>query len=245
MKRSKKIQLALISTIPFALTACESTDPVKPVTATKTFGSMKECVDAKVPTDVCSNSYMQALNEHKRIAPMYDKESDCENDFLVGFCNETSDAKWMPRLTGFQITASGQVPVSQLQGQAQTGADGTTIINNGSSGGTGDFLTGLLIGNMLSGGGSPRYHSEPVYTSRSTRGDFQKSTINDRVKAGSTFNSSVQSKKGFDYKKQSITKALSNRSAQTARSKPASSYKSSSRGGFGSQSSARSGFGGS
>ncbi len=244
MKRSRSIRLALVSTLPFALTACDTQDPVKTITATKTFESMKECVDSKVPTDVCSNSFIQALNEHKRIAPMYENKADCENDFMEGFCNTTSDGKWMPALSGFQITSTAEVPASQLQGSAPNTAGGTTVVNNGGGGsGMGDILTGVLIGNMISGMmNTPRYQSEPVYGSRNSRGDFSKSTISDRVKSGSTFGSSIQSKSGFDYKKKSLTRSLENRSIKSNRD---SSVKSSTaRGGFGSQATARGGFGG-
>lgn len=289
MKRSRHVSLALVSTIPFALTACDSGEQTKTVTSAKTFTTIQECVDSKIPVDVCSNSYIMALNEHKKIAPAYASEDDCETDFMKDFCVQNADSQWAPKLGGFQITESHDVkyrknpegqyvpvaPATTVAGTAgssttttEGGGGGTTIINNttgggGGSGGNMDFVTGMLVGNALSGGGNNyHYHSEPVYQSRDSRGDYRRSTINDRVNSGTTFQSSNQAKSGYDYKQKSMTQSLSNRSAPSSSSYGGSSYSSNSstsssyntrtpaestsisRGGFGSQASARSSWGG-
>jgi uncharacterized protein YgiB involved in biofilm formation len=241
MKRSKGISLALVSTIPFALTACsDSNEEVRTVSSSKTFENIQQCVDIKVPVDVCSSSYMMALNEHKKIAPTYASQDDCEGDFVKDYCVVNDAGKWMPKLGGFQITESHPVkyrkdengnfaPVAAPVQAAASGTTttttgeggGTTIINNntggGHGGGGGDFLTGMLIGNMMSGGGhtNNHYYSEPVYRTRDSRGDFKTSTINERVQTGSTFKASEQTKSGFDYKQKSMTGALSGRSQPT------------------------------
>lgn len=256
MKRSRSISLVLASTVPFLLTACGKDTVTKTVSETKTFSGVKECTDAKIPANVCQQSMIMALNEHKKIAPIYETKEACEADFTAGMCAETL-LRYSPKMAGFQVTLSGEVEMTREQAQRADqasgggGGGGTTIINNGSGGG-GDFLMGMLIGNMMS---TPRYYSEPIYTERNNRGDFKRSTISQRVKSGESFKSSVQSKSGFDYKKSGgMTSALSNR-ASTAKKAPAprsstSSFtrtpaKSSSisRGGFGSQASARSSFG--
>lgn len=294
MKRSRHVTLALVSTIPFALSACDSGEKTQTVTNSKTFENIQACVDAKVPVEVCSNSYIMALNEHKKTAPTYTSEDDCEADFVKDYCvQNAADNQWMPKLGGFQITESHDVkyrkndegqyvpvqpPVQTLTAgagttEAQTvqggGGAGTTIINNtsggGHSGGSGDFLTGFLIGNMVGGnnGGTVNhhYHSEPVYQSRDSRGEFRTSTINERVNTGSTFKQSTQAKSGYDYKQKSITDSLSNRTApskvyggsgyDSGKTYKSSSWDSSaksanvSRGGFGGQATARSSWGGS
>lgn len=188
MKRSTKVTLALVSTIPFALTACDSNEQTKTVTNSKTFASIQECVDTKIPVDVCSNSYIMALNEHKKVAPTYASESDCEADFVADYCvQNAADNQWMPKLGGFQITESHDVKYRKnAEGQfvpvqppvqtvaASTGATesqvvqgaagGTTIINNTttggghSGGGAGDFVTGMILGNMMGGGGGTTNH---------------------------------------------------------------------------------------
>lgn len=258
MKRSKSISLALVSTIPFALTACsDSSEEVRTVSSSKTFENIQQCVDIKVPVDVCSNSYMMALNEHKKIAPTYASQDDCEGDFVKDYCVVNDAGKWMPKLGGFQITESHPVkyrkdengnfapvaaPVAAPVQTASSGTTtttgeggGTTIINNTTGGGGGggmDFVTGMLVGNALSGGGGGRtnnYYSEPVYKTRDSRGDFKTSTINERVQTGSTFKASEQSKSGYDYKQKSMTGSLSGRSQPTYNN---SGYNSTSKSGY-------------
>jgi uncharacterized protein YgiB involved in biofilm formation len=253
MKRSKSISLALVSTIPFALTACsDSNEEVRTVSSSKTFENIQQCVDIKVPVDVCSNSYMMALNEHKKIAPTYASQDDCEGDFVKDYCVVNDAGKWMPKLGGFQITESHAVkyrkdesgnfaPVAAPVQAATAGTTtttgaggGTTIINNttgGGGGGGADFLTGMLIGNAMGGGGgrtTNNYYSEPVYKTRDSRGDYKTSTINERVESGSTFKASEQTKSGFDYKQKSMTGSLSGRSQPTNSSYNNSGYKTSS-----------------
>lgn len=240
MKRSKSVSLALISTIPFALSACDSGEKVKTVTSSKTFTTFQECVDDKIPAEICSNSMVMALNEHRKNAPSYSTEAACEADFMKDYCQVSGvDGQWMPKLGGFQITEShdvkyrkdesGQfVPVQTVGAstgstssdtvQTTGGGGGTTIINNntggGHSGGSMDFVTGMLVGNALSGGGNNyHYHSEPVYKSRDSRGDYSDSTLKQRIDSGSTFKESNQAKAGYDYKQQSITSSLANRTS--------------------------------
>lgn len=254
MKRSRHVTLALVSTIPFALTACDSNEQTKTVTNSKTFSSIQQCVDSKVPVEICSNSYIMALNEHNKLAPTYATKDECVTDFVKDYCVQSAAGnQWMPKLGGFQITESHDVKYRKnAEGQfvpvqppvqtvaAGTGAPGTqvvegagggtTIINNttggGSGGGSGDFLTGMLLGNMMSGGGSTNhhYHSEPVYQNRDSRGSYQTSTIKQRVDSGTTFKSSNQAKSGYDYKQKSITESLSNRTAPASKSFGGSSY---------------------
>lgn len=241
-KSNQHITLALVSTIPFFLAACDNTpeEQTRTVTNKKVFNSVQDCVDNKVPQAICQNSFIQANNEHLKVAPTYKSEDDCEAVFMKDQCAVNLDNLWAPKLAGFEITEShiervngGNVvqsttpqaaPVGTTQAPATTG--GTTVINNTTGGGSSDgFVTGLLIGNMM-GNSGPNYYSQPVYVERTSRGDYTKSTISERVNRGESFAKSTQAAQGWDYKQKSMSDALANRAAQvrqTATPRPAAS----------------------
>ncbi|TVT82633.1 DUF1190 domain-containing protein [Pseudomonas sp. H3(2019)] len=231
MKRSKYVQLSLAASVAIAISGCEPAEKTYAVQKKYNFQSVQQCADAKLPVDVCSDAYMTAMAEHRRIAPVYDNQADCDADFVADWCQQDSAGKFTPKLGGFELTADGQITQTQMDAaKAQLPAAGS---NTGHSGGSNDgLLTGLLIGNMLSNNNNS-YYSEPVYRYRDDRGDYSSSTLNQRISTGSTFTKSNQAKYGGSYS-DSIT-----------RSKPISVASSTSRGGFGSQASARSGWGGS
>jgi uncharacterized protein YgiB involved in biofilm formation len=238
MKRSKSIQLILVSTIPFALAACDSSvqQAVRTVTDKRSFETVQSCVDSKIPADICADAYMGAMALHRKEAPTYDTQTNCEADFIAGYCAAITGGQFMPKLGGFQITSDREEVVPVAAGQANQAG-------SGHSGGSNDgLLTGLLLGQMMSGGGA-RYYSEPVYISRDSRGSFSNSTLAKQVEGGSTFSRSQQASKGGNYA-QSTTKSSSMRDA-LSRSKSTAAVASVTRGGFGSQASARSGWGGS
>jgi len=175
---------------------------------------------------------MTAMAEHRRIAPVYDSQADCDADFVADWCQQDSTGKFIPRLGGFELTAEGQVTQSQVDA-ANAQAANAQASGGGSGFSTSSLLTGLLIGNMLSNNRNS-YRSEPVYRYRDDRGNYGNSTLNQRVSNGATFGRSNQARYG------------SSNYTSTLRSSPKSSSVSSatSRGGFGSKASARSGWGG-
>lgn len=68
MRRSS-VKLVLASSLPLALTACSAPEETYTVSKRTNYTTVQACVDDKVPVDVCSDAYMQALADHRRIAP--------------------------------------------------------------------------------------------------------------------------------------------------------------------------------
>ncbi|WLG67551.1 DUF1190 domain-containing protein [Pseudomonas brassicacearum] len=228
MKRSKYVQLSLAASVALAISGCGPTEKTYKLQKKYNFQSVQQCVDEKLPVDICSNAYMSALSEHRRIAPVYDSQADCDADFVPDWCQQDSAGKFIPKLGGFELSADGEV--TQTEVDAARAQLPVSEANVGGSG-FGNLLTGMLIGNMLSGHRSS-YYSEPVYRYRDDRGNFGSSTLSQRVSSGSTFTKSNQARYG------SYTDSVKSSKAMSVAS-------STSRGGFGSQSSARSGWGGS
>lgn len=215
MRNRSCATLVLVGALPLALAGCD--DSVN-VTARKDFKTVQECVDAKVPVDVCSNAYMHALDDHRKIAPTYDDQAACDEDFVPGYCQVTSDGKYVPRLGGFELAMSGDVPRQAAEQARAQGDDG----GNG-------LLTGLLLGQMLGGGGN-RYYSEPIYDMRNRSGGYSTSTLSRQAGNGQTFSRSTQARSTGSYVPQTLGRSESIGSAV-------------SRGGFGSSATARSGWG--
>jgi len=232
MKRSKYVQLSLAASVAMAISGCGPTEKTYAVQKKYNFQSVQQCADEKLPVDVCSDAYMTAMAEHRRIAPTYDNQADCDADFVADWCQQDSTGKFIPRLGGFELTADGEVTQSQVDA-AKAQLPASEVSNSGSGFSAGSMLTGLLIGNMLSNNRNS-YYSEPVYRYRDNRGNYSSSTLNQRISTGSTFSRSNQAKYGNGYST-SISKSGS---------KPISVASSTSRGGFGSKASARSGWGG-
>lgn len=232
MKRSKCVQLSLSAAVALAISGCQAPEQQYTLNKTFKFDTVQQCVDQKVPVDVCSDAYMSALAEHRRIAPTYNSQAECDADFVENYCKADSTGKFTPPLSGFQLSASGEVSQSQLD-QAQAAPGGS---HSGGSG-VNDVVMGMLIGNMLSNNGG-RYYSEPVYRYRDDRNSYGSSTLARRIETGTTFKNSTQAKSGVAYS----TKSSSLK--PTISTKPVAVKTVTSRGGFGSQASARSGWGG-
>ena len=231
MKRSKYVQLSLAASVAMAISGCGPTEKTYPVQKKYNFQSVQQCADEKLPVDVCSDAYMTAMAEHRRIAPAYSNQADCDADFVADWCQQDSTGQFIPRLGGYELTADGQVTQAQVDAaKAQLPASEANAQGSGFSGTS--LLTGLLIGNMLSSNRNS-YYSQPVYRYRDDRGNYASSTLAQRISKGSTFTKSNQARYG------NYTDTV--RSA----SKPISVASSTSRGGFGSKASARSGWGGS
>ncbi|QHF00765.1 DUF1190 domain-containing protein (plasmid) [Pseudomonas cannabina pv. alisalensis] len=242
--RSHSVKLVLASTLPLALAACSQPDDTVAFSMKNSFKTVQECVDSKVPVDVCSDAYMQAMADHRKIAPSYDDQASCDADFVEGYCQATSDGKFTPKLGGFELAMTGTVPKAQYdQAKAQV-AQSNAATGGGSGGGDSDngLLTGLLLGNMLSGGGNNHYYSQPVYQTRDDRGSYTSSTLSRQIEQGKTFSRSSQARStgSGSYTPTTLGSSLSGGSG-TTRSNVSSTI---SRGGFGQQATARSGWGG-
>ena len=192
MKRSSRVQLSLLAVAVVSVSGCDAPEKGQVLNKVASFDSVKQCVDARIPENICAESYMNALAEHKRRAPTYDTQAQCEEDFVAGYC-ETADAgKFAPKFGGFEIAASGRATESQIAA-AQAAA------STGHAGGSNDgLLTGLLIGSMINNGGASRF-SEPVYRYRDDRGSFASSSLNRRIEMGSRFTNSTQARTSNAY----------------------------------------------
>jgi uncharacterized protein YgiB involved in biofilm formation len=222
MKRSKYVQLSLAASVAMAISgqAAAADQP-------RSFQNVEQCVDAEVAADVCSNAYVAALTEHRRIAPAYDDKAKCDADFAADWCQKNSDGRFVPKLGGFKVPASGE-PAQNLDAiaDAQMPAGDTTaqhvqstshVSSGGGGGGGNGWLTGWLIGNAMSNNSE-----RTVYRDRETRQPYNTSTQYRRAE--------TTTRSQTDY--------------ESSKSKPVNVASSTSRGGFGSQSSARSGWGG-
>ena len=235
MKRSQYVQLSLAASVALAVAGCNAPEKTYALKKQFTFQSVQECTDQKFPVDVCSEAYITAMAEHRRNAPVYENKADCDADFVADYCQTDSSGQYIPRLSGFQLSADGEVTQSQLDAaKAQAGVSG----NQGGGGfNAGGLLTGLLIGNMLSSNRGS-FFSSPVYNYRDSRGGFATSTLGQRIDNGTTFSKSRQGQYSGGYRPNSAGSA-------SMSPKPLSVGSSTSRGGFGSKASARSGWGGS
>ncbi|MFJ5256981.1 DUF1190 domain-containing protein [Pseudomonas sp. HOU2] len=217
MKRSKYVQLSLAASVAMAISGeAAALDPQR-------FQTVEQCIDASVAADVCSNAYVAALTEHRRIAPAYDDKAKCDADFAADWCQKNSDGRFVPKLGGFKVPQNGEAPQdldaianAQLPAGEATAAQNVQSTSHASGSGNG-WLSGWLIGNAMSNNAN-----RTVYRDRDTR---------------QTYNTSTQYRK--------IESApRSQPDYESSKSKPVNVASSTSRGGFGSQSSARSGWGG-
>ncbi|ABA76784.1 MULTISPECIES: DUF1190 domain-containing protein [Pseudomonas] len=224
MKRSKYVQLSLAASVALAISA-----EVAAQEQQRNFQSVEQCVDAEVAPDVCSNAYVAALAEHRRISPAYDDKAACDADFAADWCQKNSAGRFVPKLGGFKVPQDGE-PAQNLDaianaqmpaGDAAAVQSNQTSTSHSSSGAGNGWLTGWLIGNAMSN--NRAIDSRPVYRERNTRQTYDTSTLNRRIESAP---SRSQRDYDSDYRK------------------PVNVAASTSRGGFGSQSSARSGWGG-
>ncbi|GGK41886.1 Uncharacterized conserved protein YgiB, involved in bioifilm formation, UPF0441/DUF1190 family [Pseudomonas koreensis] len=219
MKRSKYVQLSLAASVALAISGEVAAQEQQ------RYQSVEECVGAEVAADVCSNAYVAALTEHRRIAPAYDDKAKCDADFAADWCQKNSDGRFMPKLGGFKVPQNGEAPqdlnaIANAQmpaGEAAAAQNAQSTSHSSGGGGGNGWLTGWLIGNAMSNNAN-----RTVYRDRDTR---------------QTYNTSTQYRK--------IESApRSQPDYESSKSKPVNVASSTSRGGFGSQSSARSGWGG-
>jgi uncharacterized protein YgiB involved in biofilm formation len=220
MKRSKYVQLSLAASVAMAVSG-----QVTAADQPRNFQNVEQCVDAEVAADVCSNAYVAALTEHRRIAPAYDAKAKCDADFAADWCQKNSDGRFVPKLGGFKVPQEGE-PAQNLDAIANAqmpagsataqNVQSTSHVSSGGGGGNG-WLTGWLIGNAMSNNAE-----RTVYRDRETRQPYNTSTQYRRAE----------------------TTTRSQPDYESSKSKPVNVASSTSRGGFGSQSSARSGWGG-
>ncbi|MHA3738432.1 DUF1190 domain-containing protein [Pseudomonas sp. Eth.TT006] len=219
MKRSKYVQLSLAASVALAISGEVAAQEQQ------RFQSVEECVGAEVAADVCSNAYVAALTEHRRIAPAYDDKAKCDADFAADWCQKNSDGRFVPKLGGFKVPQNNEAPQdlnaianAQMPAGEAAAAQNAQSTSHSSGGGGNGWLTGWLIGNAMSN-------------------NANRTVYRDRDDDRQTYTSSTQYRK--------IESApRSQPDYEISKSKPVNVASSTSRGGFGSQSSARSGWGG-
>lgn len=255
--RPRSSRLLLVGALPLAIAGCSDSEQNVTYTVKDNFKNVQACVDAQFPVDVCSDAYVQAMLDHRRIAPTYDDRAACDADFVEGYCQSTSDGKFMPQMSGFELAMSGELPKSQVeqaqqqaqQQAAQSGGTGSTI----AAAATG-ALAGMLIGKAMSNRSAPRFQSQPVYQNRDSRGSYQTSTLSRQIEQGKTFSRSTQPQRYQPRREQNNASSGYSGGSSGSRSGSSSTFRSSSssssvssgvsRGGFGGQAKARSGWSG-
>lgn len=269
MRRRSQVSLVLASSIPLVLSGCsvDFEDDDAPAThnfdQTMSFQSVQECVDQKIPVNVCSEAYIQAQNEHRRIAPHYDSKDACDADFVAGYCQADGANGFVPKVGGFEVRASGALTDAQYR-QAQEQAQQQQANGHGSSvtgavvGGGVGLLTGYMLGQALNNRNSVQYQSRPVssYDRRDDRngssysGGSYRPSSNANSSKWSTLPSSSNTRDTLGNNlRNNGSKASNGWDSRTSSSRQDASKSSASssvsRGGFGSQATARSGWGGS
>ncbi|MEE1926180.1 DUF1190 domain-containing protein [Pseudomonas sp. 148P] len=260
MRPRSSAKLLLVGALPLAISGCS--DPEQTVTwsVKDNFKNVQACVDARFPVDVCSDAYIQAMVDHRKVAPVYTDRAACDADFVEGYCQPTSDGKFMPQMGGFELAMSGEMPKAQAeqiqqqaaQQDAQQGASSSGVGGTVAAAATG-ALAGMLIGNAMSNRSAPRYQSQPVYQNRDSRGSYQTSTLSRQIEQGKTFSRSTQPQRYKQDDKQGSSSGYYGGSGSTRSTSSTSAFRSGSgssvsssisRGGFGQQATARSGWGG-
>lgn len=123
MKRSKTVQLLLISASPFYLTACNQENlSTKTIQETKNYADLQSCLDDKQPALVCSKAFAAAKDLEQKNPLSYKTKEDCEQDFDASQCVSTTNSStsnnthYYARSSGFQLTSTRQVAINE-QGQ--------------------------------------------------------------------------------------------------------------------------------
>ncbi|MGO1070335.1 DUF1190 domain-containing protein [Lysobacter sp. CA199] len=103
-KRSRNLKLVLMAVaVPAALVGCDD-DP-----SGKILTSREECaVQTEISREECEKAYSQALVDHEKIAPRFESEQQCNEQF--GACQPVpaqhangNQSTFMPPMTGFLV----------------------------------------------------------------------------------------------------------------------------------------------
>lgn len=99
IKRSRHLRLALMAATVPVLAACDSEPTGRVMT------SLEECrTQTEVPVQECEAGYQKALTEHQSLAPRFDSQWQCNDQF--GACQplqQGSQQSWVPPMSGFLL----------------------------------------------------------------------------------------------------------------------------------------------
>lgn len=100
MKRSRQLQLALMSISPFMLSACGEEHQNALI-----YPSVDACIKDQVLTsEQCQKEYANAQLEHEKSAPRFSSANECANQFGAGQCYQPSGSNYfLPLLAGYMI----------------------------------------------------------------------------------------------------------------------------------------------
>lgn len=103
-KRSRNLKLVLMAVaVPAALAGCDD-DP-----SGKILTSREECtVQTEISREECEKAYSQALIEHEKVAPRFESEQECNQQFgactpLQGQHAQAGQPYYIPPMTGFLL----------------------------------------------------------------------------------------------------------------------------------------------
>ncbi|QXI28074.1 MULTISPECIES: DUF1190 domain-containing protein [Pseudomonas] len=206
MKRSQRVGLVLLGSVPFVLVACDGEQVrTRDVAKTTQYASEPACVAAGVAADVCADAAAEARDQHLEIVPEYPSQDACASDFTRGDCvADLGNTRFHPLMAGFNLTTVQAVPAPL---EEEKRLDDQTVIESGppvvssNGGGYGSSFGGSGYSSYSNDWGSrfwrwiglgtdpyaPRYFSEPLYNERDGRGGYQASSLDQQARAGKTF----------------------------------------------------------
>lgn len=119
MKRSKAVQLLLISATPFYLTACDPHQyTVKTVSESKDYKDLQDCLDDKQNPLVCSKAYTAVKQIEQKNPLTYKSQADCQQDFDQDLCavqtgGTANSHGFYARSSGFRLSSTRDVVVDK------------------------------------------------------------------------------------------------------------------------------------
>ncbi len=169
MKRSKKLQLSLLSMTPLALTGCGG-----PKEDVLVYRDADQCSsDGLLSKEICVSDYTTAVNIHQTTAPKYKFFADCFDDF-GSTCRWQTNEEYIPTMEGYMLATQ------ESRNSGMTFSVVPLYLNDDGEYVTGDYED--IGGNGHSGSGRrsvPSYRTAKPSTKARTmgRGGFGKSSF--------------------------------------------------------------------
>ena len=104
MKRSRSIELTLMSAVPFLLAACDAPRPPQP----QLYRSVADCIaGGQIAETTCRSEYESARALHEQQAPRFNSLEDCEARYGYDQCTRGSrsdgSSVFLPLMAGYLI----------------------------------------------------------------------------------------------------------------------------------------------
>ncbi|MEE3634774.1 DUF1190 domain-containing protein [Pseudomonas sp. AL 58] len=168
MKRSKRVRLIALGSLPLVLSACGER-PTRVVSEVKRFQDVDHCAMTGINRQVCLQAWLGAQQHHYANAPRFVSLEACEEVFQE--CDTRNFAgNFVPRMEGFALTVDRQVYAD--------GSDDTSGAGSTSTGGTRFYdYTDT----------EPHYSTEAIYHERDGRNAFKVTSLTEQVAAGNQY----------------------------------------------------------